>query len=169
MKIAITGKMCYGKTTLANIIKEIDDEYIIHSFGKKVKEIATDLFDMQNKDRTLLTSIGTKMREIDSDIWAKYIIKQCSNLDKVIIDDLRYQNEYEYLLQNDYMIIELTLPIEMQINRIRKLYPDDYQDHLNNMIHISEKGFTIKDSFKIDMSQDIDKIKAILFNILNSM
>ena len=37
MKIAITGKMCYGKTTLANIIKEIDDEYIIHSFGKKSK------------------------------------------------------------------------------------------------------------------------------------
>ena len=26
---------------------------------------------MQNKDRTLLTSIGTKMREIDSDVWNK--------------------------------------------------------------------------------------------------
>ena len=75
MKIAITGKMCYGKTTVANIIKKYDDEYQIFSFGQKVKDIATDLFDMQNKDRTLLTSIGTKMREIDSDIWAKKFIK----------------------------------------------------------------------------------------------
>ena len=60
------------------------------------------------------------------------------------------------------MIIELTLPIEIQINRIKKLYPDNYQDHFNNMIHVSEKGCIIKDSFKIDMSQDIDKIKDIL-------
>ena len=68
MKIAITGKMCYGKTTVANIIKEYDNEYQIFSFGQKVKDIATDLFDMQNKDRTLLTSIGQKMREIDSEV-----------------------------------------------------------------------------------------------------
>jgi len=162
MKIAITGKMCYGKTTLANIIKEIDNEYIIHSFGTKVKEIATDLFNMKKKDRTLLTSIGTKMRDIDQDIWVKYIIKQCYELDKVIIDDLRYQNEYEYLLKNNYMIIELILPIEIQINRIKKLYPNNYQDHLNNMIHISEKGLIIKDSLKIDMSQDLDIIKNIM-------
>ena len=62
MKIAIHGKMCYGKTTLANIIKDFDNSYEILSFGKKVKDIAKDLFNMQNKDRTLLTSIGTKMR-----------------------------------------------------------------------------------------------------------
>ena len=68
MKIAITGKMCYGKTTIANLIKSMIDEYEIFSFGKKVKEIAKDLFNMQTKDRTLLTSIGTKMREIDPDV-----------------------------------------------------------------------------------------------------
>ena len=37
MKIAIHGKMCYGKTTLANIIKEFDNSYEILSFGKKLK------------------------------------------------------------------------------------------------------------------------------------
>ena len=42
--------MCYGKTTLVNIIKEFDNSYEILSFGKKVKDIAKDLFNIQNKD-----------------------------------------------------------------------------------------------------------------------
>ena len=168
MKIAITGKMCYGKTTVANIIKEYDNEYQIFSFGQKVKDIATDLFDMQNKDRTLLTSIGTKMREIDSDIWAKYIIKNCRNLENVVIDDLRYQNEYRYLLEHDFKIIVLTLPVEIQIERIMKLYPENYQDHLNNMFHVSEKGidFIDNDRLYIDMSQDIETIRDIIYKYL---
>lgn len=167
MKIAITGKMCYGKTTVANIIKEYD-EYQIFSFGQKVKDIATDLFDMQNKDRTLLTSIGTKMREIDSDIWAKYIIKNCRDLENVVIDDLRYQNEYRYLIENNFKIIVLTLPVEIQIERIMKLYPENYQDHLNNMFHVSEKGidFIDNDCLNIDMSQDIETIRDIIYKFL---
>ena len=168
MKIAITGKMCYGKTTVANIIKEYDNEYQIFSFGQKVKDIATDLFDMQNKDRTLLTSIGTKMREIDSDIWAKYIIKSCRDLENVVIDDLRYQNEYRYLLEHDFKIIVLTLPVEIQIKRIKELYPENYQDHLNNMFHVSEKGidFIDNDYLNIDMSQDIETIRDIIYKYL---
>jgi len=168
MKIAITGKMCYGKTTVANIIKKYDDEYQIFSFGQKVKDIATDLFDMQNKDRTLLTSIGTKMREIDSDIWAKYIIKNCRDLENVVIDDLRYQNEYRYLIENNFKIIVLTLPVEIQIERIMKLYPENYKDHLNNMFHVSEKGidFIDNDRLNIDMSQDIETIRDIIYKYL---
>jgi len=168
MKIAITGKMCYGKTTVANIIKKYDNEYQIFSFGQKVKDIATDLFDMQNKDRTLLTSIGTKMREIDSDIWAKYIIKSCRDLENVVIDDLRYQNEYRYLIENNFKIIVLTLPVEIQIKRIKELYPENYQDHLNNMFHVSEKGidFIDNDYLNIDMSQDIETIQDIIYKYL---
>ena len=32
MRIAIYGPMCSGKTTVANIIKELDNEYQIYSF-----------------------------------------------------------------------------------------------------------------------------------------
>ena len=34
MKIAIIGKMCSGKTTSANLIKQMDNRYEIFSFGK---------------------------------------------------------------------------------------------------------------------------------------
>ena len=107
MKIAITGKMCSGKTTTANLIRQMDSRYEIFSFGKKVKDVAVDLFNMKEKDRTLLTSIGTKMREIDSEVWINYILKQTKHKEFCIIDDLRYQNEYEALIKNGFQIIQL--------------------------------------------------------------
>ena len=70
-KIAITGKMCSGKTTIANYLIEKNNQFVKISFADKVKEIATDLFNMKEKNRYLLQSIGTKMREIDEDVWAR--------------------------------------------------------------------------------------------------
>ena len=169
MKIAITGKMCSVKSTLANIIKETNSNYIIYSFGQKVKDVAKDLFGMKEKDRSLLTSIGTKMREIDSEVWINYVINQTKDKTHCIIDDLRYQNEYEYLLKHDFKIIILTLSPEIQIERIKKLYPENYQDHLNNMCHVSEIGLKLKENnncLNIDMSQDLNIIRDIVYKYL---
>ena len=166
MKIAIHGKMCYGKTTLANIIKQLDNSYEILSFGQKVKDIAKDLFNMQHKDRTLLTSIGTKMREIDSDVWANYTIEKAKDYDKVIIDDLRYQNEHDLCMKNGYKIIVLTLPKDIQIERLKTCYPDNYMDHIDNSEHESENGIICSDCLIIDMSLNLDIIKSIIYKYL---
>ena len=166
MKIAIHGKMCYGKTTLANIIKQLDNSYEILSFGQKVKDIAVDLFNMQYKDRTLLTSIGTKMREIDSDVWANYTIEKAKVYDKVIIDDLRYQNEHDICIENGYKIIVLTLPKDIQIERLKNCYPDNYMDHIINSEHESENGIKYSDCMIIDMSLDLDIIRNIVYKYL---
>jgi len=140
MKIAITGKMCSGKSTLAQIIKETNSNYVIYSFGQKVKDVAKDLFNMKEKDRSLLTSIGTKMREIDSEVWMNYVINQTKDKTHCIIDDLRYQNEYEALSKNGYKIIQLEVDRVTQEERIKLVYPNNYQDHLNNRDHLSEQN-----------------------------
>ena len=170
MKIAIIGKMCSGKTTSANLIKQMDNRYEIFSFGKKVKEVAVDLFQMQGKDRTLLTSIGTKMREIDPDIWVNYVLNQAKYKKFCIIDDLRYQNEYDACLKHDFIFIKLNINPTIQKERIIKLYPNNYQDHLNNLDHISEKSEDLKCSkihLEINSDDDINKIKHQLYLLLN--
>jgi predicted adenine nucleotide alpha hydrolase (AANH) superfamily ATPase len=166
MKIAIHGKMCYGKTTLANIIRELDDSYKILSFGQKVKDIAKDLFDMKYKDRTLLTNIGTKMREIDANVWANYTIEKSKVYDKVIIDDLRYQNEHDLCIKNGYKIIVLTLPKDIQIDRLKTCYPDNYMDHIKNLEHESENSIECSDCLIIDMSLELSIIKNIIYKYL---
>lgn len=142
MKIAITGKMCSGKSTVSRIIQDIDSRYEIFSYGQKVKEVASDLFEMDPKvkDRSLLINVATKMREIDNDVWSKYVIKQTLNKEHCLIDDLRFQNELDELVENNWIIIQLIISDDEQNTRIKKLYPDTYEDHIKNKSHLSEKN-----------------------------
>ena len=75
IKIAIIGKMCSGKTTLANKIigyyKYRGINILKRSFSDKLYEICRNLFNMKDKNRELLQQVGTKMREIDKDVWIK--------------------------------------------------------------------------------------------------
>ena len=84
MKIAITGKMCSGKTTLSNYLCQLEPKFQIFSFGKKVKEVAITLFNMNPsvKDRSLLTSVGQKMREINAQpkIFHKSMLSLFANI-----------------------------------------------------------------------------------------
>ena len=167
MKIAIYGPMCSGKTTIANIIKSYDNRYTIYSFGQKIKDLAVELFQMKGKDRSLLIQIADKMRDIDEDVWAKYVVKQTKDDDYCLIDDLRFQNELNYL--DEWKIICLTIPDEERICRIKKLYPDNYEDHIKNMKHISENDQLKfpKDTFYLDTSLPIESIKSSLKISLN--
>lgn len=170
MKIAVHGPMCSGKTTVSKIIQEYDKQYKVYSFGKKVKDIANDLFQMQHKDRSLLINIASKMREIDEDIWAKYVLSQIKkdNTKKCIIDDLRFKNESKYL-HDDWVFISLTTPKNIRIDRIKSLYKENYKDHIKNMNHISENDspqLPKERTHYIDTSIDYELLKKKIINIL---
>ena len=121
MKIAIYGPMCSGKSTIANIIQKKYPQYKIYSFGQKIKDIANELFNMEGKNRSLLINIADKMRDIDEDVWVKYIMKQINDYEYCIIDDLRFQNELNYL--SEWKIICLTTPENIRLERIKENYP----------------------------------------------
>ena len=140
MKIAICGKMCSGKSTLANTLKIMDNRYTIYSIGQAVKDIGADLFGMKEKDRNLLIQIGAKMREIDPDVWTKHIVEKTKKETHCIIDDMRYQNEYDILKDHGFVFIQLHVSRHIQEQRIKKIYTKNYQGHLDNVDHLSEKN-----------------------------
>ena len=140
MKIAICGKMCSGKSTLANYIMSSYPGYQKYSFAQKVKELCSELFDMEGKDRLLLINFANKMRDIDEKVWVNHVLKQTESKEKCIIDDVRYQNEVDALIEDGWSFIQLNVPNELQKKRIMELYPDNYQEHIQSMNHISEKN-----------------------------
>ncbi len=77
---AMVGRFCSGKGTYADCLKKLMEGefgiavYKVPSFSDKISEIARELFGMEGKDRDLLRAIGNKMREIDPQVWAKYLI-----------------------------------------------------------------------------------------------
>ena len=174
MKLAVTGKMCSGKTTLCNYLCSIEPRFQIFSFGKKVKEVGTDLFGMDplTKDRPLLTSLGQKMREINSEVWINYVMNQCENKEFCLVDDLRYQNEYEALVKNGFKIIQLEVSDELQEKRIREIYPINFYDHLSARIHLSEQNnfewLEEHPQLHIDSSLDEDEIRNTIKKFIAS-
>jgi len=160
MKIAISGKMCSGKSFITNLlIKHFEKEnkhFKKLSFADDVYKIARELFNMKTKNRQLLQSIGTKMREIDPDIWAKSTTQRSQNHKFVIIDDLRFPNELHYLKLNNFIIIRLNISKEEQIKRLKETYPDTYHQHIKNLNHQSETSLDTVSNDKFDIVFNIN-------------
>ena len=138
MKVAIIGKMCSGKSTIAEIIMDHDSRYQRYSFGQKVKELASELFNMVGKDRELLINFANKMRDIDSEVWVNQVLKQTLTKEFGVIDDIRYQNELDALVEENWIIIKLNVSRELQVKRIIDTYPETHQEHLKFIDHFSE-------------------------------
>jgi len=157
MKIGICGKMCSGKSTLANYLKEKNNALYITSFAYKLKEIAKDLFDMQQKDRQLLIQIGKKMREIEKNVWINATIREANKHQDVIIDDIRYENELLTLKKEKWILIKLKISKNLQIQRIKKTYPETWRSHLNYINDNSESQIDDIDESHFDYVIDVDK------------
>jgi len=166
MKIAIHGPMCSGKTTIANMIIRMDSRYQRYSYGQKIKDIASELFGMDYKDRTLLITIADAMKKINPNVWINYVKKQTDKRDHCVIDDLRFQNELDSL--TGWKIICLKVPLEERIKRIKQLYPQDYDNHIQNMNHNSETGQLNlpEDTIYIDTTRPEKMIEQQLFVFL---
>jgi len=170
MKIAITGKMCSGKSSIANMIMRLDNTYQIYSYGQKIKDIAVDLFNMKNKDRSLIINIAQQMKNIDENIWVNYLMKQLIGKKNCIIDDLRFQNELD-MLDNNWYIIRLHISKQGQLNRINKIY-NNADDHIQHINHISENCNNLNFDNRVNIidinteKESIDEIKHKLFLLL---
>ena len=157
MKIGICGKMCSGKSTLANYLKEKNNALYITSFAYKLKEIAKDLFDMQQKDRQLLIQIGKKMREIEPNVWINATIREANKHQDVIIDDIRYENELLTLKKENWILIKLKISKNLQIQRIKKTYPETWRSHLNYINDNSESQIDALNEKYFDYVIDVNK------------
>jgi adenylate kinase family enzyme len=142
MKLAITGVMGSGKTTVANYLIE-KYNFKKFSFADDVKKYAYEIFNMKHKDRKLLQEFASKLREIDNYIWIKKLDEKLKNNNhiNIIIDDLRFPEEYEYLKSNDFLILKLDIHKDLQIKRLKDTYPNDFQSHINSSHHNSETHY----------------------------
>ncbi len=157
LKIGIVGKMGSGKTTAANYICTINNNFYKDSFANKLKEIACDLFNMKTKNRKLLIDIGSKMREIDKNVWINYTLNNCSKYEYAIIDDVRYLNEYFLLRSNNWKIIKLNISDDLQKKRLIQTYPDTYQEHLKFIKDLTEEDAVNLDDSYFDLVINVDE------------
>lgn len=140
--IGISGKAEAGKTTLANILKDLletqNKKVLLINYGDFVKFIAKQYYSWSGqKDesgRTLLQHIGTEQgREgVDKNIWVDMVINTVlvakNDFDFAIIADCRFPNEFERWEQRGIPItkIRITRPLEQsKLTEEQKQHPSE--------------------------------------------
>lgn len=145
MKIAISGKMGSGKTTLTNeILRQLQDLNLQGqrlSLADPVKEVARNYFLMpaHEKDRALLQKIGQQFRAIRASVWIDLMMARAENEEVVYLcDDIRFKNELEAVKQDGWISIRLEVSESEQKRRIQAAYGDSWNLHWQNRNEISE-------------------------------
>lgn len=140
-RIMINGRACSGKDQISDYLVE-KYGYTKVSFAQPIYDIARSIFGMTTKDRALLQSIGQKMREIDPDVWVRYLFKEALKLDKIVLSDVRQHNEYLHGLRNGFVPVNVYADLDVRIGRCRKrdgVEPDIWQ--WENESEVGADGF----------------------------
>jgi len=128
IKIALSGWMLSGKTTVANYL---DDHYDFecYSFADELKgNLASVGIDPDRlysaKDETvrrLMQVYGEAIREQDMDYWVDIVLDSISVLETmggeaVVIDDLRFPNEFDKLKDSGFITVRVVNDSLAQVN-----------------------------------------------------
>jgi adenylate kinase family enzyme len=158
MKLAICGKMASGKTTLANYVCDTMGAEKF-SLATGVKNFGNYLFDIPtgHKDRTAYQKVGEGGRQfLYPNIWIDILIKDIeqSSIETVVVDDVRYENEVIHLKEQGWKLIKLTITDELQLERLKNTYPNDWQTHAQSRNHASELEVDLIDDSIFDLIID---------------
>lgn len=76
--------------------------------------------------RAALCIVGSLMRSVDPDIWVRALANSCTADDTLyVISDLRYQNELDFVQQNNGVVVFIE-NLQAAQNQHRKEYVNDY-------------------------------------------
>ena len=172
IKIALTGKMRSGKSTVAEILW-LEYDLTRRSFGGALKYYADKMFEGSTaypieveeygepcpfdgkrdtrvkKPRKLYQDFGQAMRQLDEDIWIRHV-EQAIESDKlfpdykgVVIDDLRQPNEYEWAKANGFTIIRVNAREDRRLKRAEQAGDSFSADDLAHDTEQHVDGFSV--------------------------
>jgi len=136
--VAFIGKICSGKSELAWQMASILFSPVI-SHADYLKEVAIYAYGMSptEKDRTLLQSLGKKMREIDPNVFVNITLKRTRYLPTIAInDDTRFLNEIKKLSEEGWFLVRIHVDENIRQARIKTLYPNITEEQLTDVSEI---------------------------------
>jgi dephospho-CoA kinase len=87
-----------------------------------------------------------------------------------IVDDIRYVNEVRELKKAGWIIIKLDIAEDLQLERLKKTYPNDWETHYGARQHPSELEIDLITEGMVDLviqSKDDDSVVKSLNEFLN--
>lgn len=153
--IAFTGKAGAGKSTAAAAL--VDHlGYRLVSFAAPLKNAAALIWGPQARtDRGLLQWLGQVVRERDEFAWVNAGLRQIDDefnntsyetghAPRIVIDDLRFPNEYHTLKQEGFVIVRVEADRHTRVDRLRG------NGKLQDEAQLADASETALDEFEVD-------------------
>jgi dephospho-CoA kinase len=145
VKIGLCGIMASGKTTLAEQLIQNYSDFTRVSLANAVKEFANFIFDIPEgyKDRVAYQKMGDGARNyLFQDVWIETLLQQVAEQEgfnkHFVVDDIRYENEVDKLKGKGWYIVKLDIDEDLQLERLKATYPDNWEVHAEARSHASE-------------------------------
>lgn len=181
MNIVLVSSAGGGKDTVYDILSK-HYGYNRYAFADNVKGLAEiyfpHLYNSEKKPRWLLQAIGTKMREIDPEVWIKAMLQEIDEnrqiakrhgyLDEFIaVTDCRLPNEYEALKKRGYIFIRITVDEEIRKQRMIER-GDVFKDE--DLKHHTESYYdTFECDYEVSNNGTIEELKGELDIVMKKL
>lgn len=158
IKIALTGSLRSGKSSVSTILAVDHGFYTPIAFGDMLKDIAHRTFPdvpREPKPRALYQFMNV-MRDFDSDVWIKHAARHVDyalsqrKTKGVVISDCRQQNEIDWCRNNGFLIVRVTASDETRIARAEAKGDVFSYEDLTHPTELEIAGFDV--NFELDNS-----------------
>ena len=153
MIIGLSGKIGSGKTEVVKLL--VAEGFIELNFGTKLKEAVSLVFDIPLEQlhtqtgkatlderwgttpRFLLQRFGTEVcRTLHPHVWLYHldkIIKNAHRTENFVIGDVRFRNEFEFVIRRGGWMWRLERPNHMRIINEHEDHPSETE--VDNLVH----------------------------------
>lgn len=173
--VAIFGKFCAGKTTLA---QELEDEWgfarvsmaanmksiIKEVYGTTDKSDSVLVYDKDGKPHTkpireVLQDFGQNSKGHDLHFWLRWLLNDTEFMDGIplVMDDARMKFEAKALRERGWLLVRIETPGHVRMERHMALYGD--YPTADQMTHPTE---TESDEIEVDLVLDGTESPALL-------
>jgi len=111
-RIALIGFTGVGKTTAADHLCRAHG-FEIASTGAMCRRVSGLVFG--NEDKANLYSLTDALQTIDRAIFLKAALRELHGTDAIVIDALRYHQDYEYALSEGFHLVRIQAPIPLRL------------------------------------------------------
>jgi len=183
--VAIVGKFCSGKTTLANVLV---DEYgfVKVSMANNMKNIVREVYGTLDKQdliwrtrrdgtaeqitvREMLQVLGESVKDADRDIWLKWLEQDMMFMrGPFVMDDMRLLFEAEELKKAGWVIVALVCPEPVRIARYVERYGKPPSETETNHKTETESGL-IEPDIRLDATLSPEYLAAYVASIASEV
>jgi dephospho-CoA kinase len=123
------------------------------------------------KNRGLYQSLGTDTirQQFGQDVWIHYLLNDLRDNIDIVLDDLRFINEFIELSKSGFKTVRIHMSEELRMKRVKKLYPNVTKEQLQHVTEVELDHIVGSFDYVIPGWTSMNLLEDIVDEMVNTM